>query len=205
MMMQLSEADHTRITAAIRDLESSSAAEILCVVAPGSGEYRFTPVLWSAIVALIVPWLLWWFTRLEVTSILLLQMIVFGALLFVLSLHKIRLFLTPRGLRRIDVEHAAERQFRLLGVMRTRRRAGILIYVSMAERVAVILPDEAARAVLTIETTRRAVAALTGDLRRNAPVEGFVAAIAIMGDALKNKLPAITDEENELTDQVIEL
>ena len=109
------DADRVRISDAVRAAEARMAAEIVCVVAAGASEYRFTPVLWSSVFALVLPWPLWWFTDVAVGWILFLQLALFSALLFILSIKRLRLMLTPRAIRRADVARAAERQFDLLG------------------------------------------------------------------------------------------
>ncbi|MBY0612002.1 MAG: hypothetical protein K2P80_07425 [Beijerinckiaceae bacterium] len=203
-MLALSEADQARIAETVRAAERTTSAEIVCAVAAGASEYRFTPVLWSSVVALLLPWPLWWLTEMQVSSILVLQLLVFCACLLILSWKPIRLRLTPRAIRRTDVERAAERQFHLLGIMRTRRRAGILVYVSLAERVAVILPDEAAREHLTLAASQAALAALTERLKRRELAEGFVSAIGILAEAMAPGLPAGADDVDELPNRVIE-
>lgn len=203
-MLAMSEADQSRIAAAVREAETRTSAEIVCAVAAGASEYRFTPVLWSSVVALILPWPLWWLTDTQVSWILVLQLLVFCAGLLILSWKPIRLMLTPRAIRRTDVERAAERQFHLLGIMRTRRRAGILIYVSIAERFAVILPDAAAREHLTVAASQAALDALTQQLKRRQLAEGFADAIRLLTDAIAPTLPPGAGDVNELPDRVIE-
>ena len=203
-MLALNEADQTRIAGVVREAETKTSAEIVCAVAAGASEYRFTPVLWSSVLALILPWPLWWLTDTPVSWILVLQLLVFCGCLVILSWKPIRLMLTPRAIQRVDVERAAERQFHLLGVMRTRRRAGILIYVSLAERVAVILPDEAARDHLTVAVSQTALTALTERLKRHDLAEGLTLAIRILAEAMAPTLPPAQDNANELPDRVIE-
>ncbi len=203
--MQLSEADHARISAAIAQSETRTSAEIVCVISAAASEYRFTPVLWASVFALMLPWPLWWFTQIEISRVLLAQMGLFAALLFVFSSRWLRLFLTPRSIRRADVERAAERQFAALGISRTERRAGVLIYVSVGERIAIILPDSMARAVLTLDDSQKALSVLMTELKRKKPADGFMAAIELLTNVLAIKLPAVAGERNELTDQVLEI
>ena len=203
-MTGLSDADRMAVADAVRSAETRTSAEMVCVVAAGASEYRFTPVLWSSVLALVAPWPLWWFTDMAVGSILVLQIVVFSAMLIVLSLKPLRLALTPRAIRRADVERAAARQFHLLGIRRTRRRAGMLLYVSLAERLAIVLPDEAAHVHLTLGVSEAAVLALTSNLRAGAAAKGFIAAIAILANALAEPLPPEPGSGNELPDALIE-
>ncbi len=203
--MILNETDRTRIAQAVEQSEKKSSAEIVCMVSPSASEYRFTPVLWSSMIALMMPWPFWWFTQIDISRILLAQLVLFCALLFLLSHRRMRVWLTPKGVRRADVERMAEHQFKLIGIARTKRRAGILLYVSVAERVAVVLPDETVNNVLTLEASQEALAALTKNLKSNQPAEGFLAAIAILSEKLELALPASGEAENELSNSVIEI
>ena len=202
--LALDDAGRTRISEAVRRAEAMTNAELVCVVAQGASEYRFAPVLWASVLALILPWPLWWFTTIEPQWILVLQLAAFCLLLPMLSIKRLRIFLTPRNVLRMDVERAAERQFHLLGIMRTRRRDGILIYVSLAERVALILSDEAVRSVLTIATFEEARAILQKHIGRRSLADGYVEAIECLATALAPALPAQPNRENELPDTILE-
>ncbi len=203
--MILTETDRMRIAEAVEQSEKTSSAEIVCMISPSASEYRFTPILWASMIALMMPWPFWWFTQIDISRILLAQLVLFCALVFLLSHRKIRVWLTPKGVRRADVERMAEHQFKLIGIARTKRRAGILLYVSVAERVAVVLPDETVSNVLTLDASQEVLAALTKHLKSNEPAEGFLAAIAILSEKLSIALPAIQGLSNELANSVIEI
>jgi putative membrane protein len=203
--MILTEVERTQIAQAIGLSEKQSEAEIVCMISPAASDYRFTPILWASMIALMMPWPFWWFTQIEISRILLAQLVLFCTLLFVFSTKKLRIWLTPKGIRRSDVERAASHQFKLVGIARTKQRAGVLLYVSVAERIAVVLPDEAVRQVLTLDTSEKALAALTKHLKSNQPALGFLAAIEVLTEKLKLALPANGEDNNELANSVIEL
>ncbi len=203
--MILNETDHARVASAIDAAEKRSAAEIVCMISPAASEYRFTPVLWASVLALFLPWPLWWFTQVEVSRILLAQLVLFCVLIFVFSYRRVRIRLTPKAIRRADVERAAERQFNLMGIARTKHRSGVLLYISVAERVAIVLPDEAVRKVLTIAATEGALAAMTAKLKHGQAADAFIAAIDILGTKLAELLPPLEANANELSNAVIEL
>ena len=66
-------ADRARLTEAIRAAEAQRPGEIYVVVAREAGEFRFVPVLWAALAALVLPWPLHLLTSWPTTIILLLQ------------------------------------------------------------------------------------------------------------------------------------
>ena len=82
--MSISKEDHDRIASAIRSAEAKTSGEIVCVLAQTSSHATGLPVFVAAAVALVLPWLLTAFTVMPVYRILLLQLIVFFALLMVL-------------------------------------------------------------------------------------------------------------------------
>jgi putative membrane protein len=203
--MILTEIERAQIAIAIEISEKQSTAEIVCMISPAASDYRFTPILWASMIALMMPWPFWWFTQIEISRILLAQLVLFCVLLFVFSTKKLRIWLTPKGIRRSDVERAASHQFKLVGIARTKQRAGVLLYVSVAERIAVVLPDEAVRKVLTLDASELALAALTKHLRSNQPATGFLAAIELLTEKLAIALPSNGEDKNELANSVIEL
>ncbi len=202
--MILTPSQHTQIEAAITSAELRTKAEILCMVSKQASQYRFTPVLWASVIALIAPWPLWWFTQIEVSRIFLIQIILFCGLLFIFSHQKIRIWLTPKGIRRADVECAASHQFNLTGVAGTKQRMGVLLYISVAERIAIVLPDEAIAHVLTLDVSQAALKAMTSKLKNNQLTEAFLSAISVLVESLSVALPAESTKTNELPNTVIE-
>jgi len=51
----LSEQDKARISAAITEVEATTAGEVFCVLAKDVSRYREVPLLWAAIAAFVVP------------------------------------------------------------------------------------------------------------------------------------------------------
>ncbi|HWK39117.1 MAG TPA: hypothetical protein VNR88_09390, partial [Hyphomicrobium sp.] len=63
-MSLFSSGDEQRISAAITEAERDTSGEIVVVVAAQSDGYHYVPPLVAAIVALLVPWVLIFFTQL---------------------------------------------------------------------------------------------------------------------------------------------
>ena len=76
--------------------------------------------------------------------------VVVGGLIGLLSTQVLALkrWLTPRKARRAAVRTAARAAFYERGVRRTRARTGLLLYVSIVERMAEVVIDDALRAQL---------------------------------------------------------
>jgi putative membrane protein len=80
----------------------------------------------------------------------------------------------------------------------------VLIFVSLAERMAEIVADDGIAAQVEPHVWDRAMAALAEGLKRGEPSAGFAAAIGLCGDVLAERFPADSnDNPNELPDAVV--
>ena len=95
--------------------------------------------------------------------------------------------------------------FKAAAERRTAGRTGILIYLSIAERRAEIVADEAILKVTDEHTWGEAMTALIADVRAGRPAEGIVAAIERVGTVLTQHFPRSAGDINELPDKLIEL
>ncbi len=200
--MAISKEDHERITNAIRSAEAKTSGEIVCVLARTSSQNTAMPVFIAALAAFAVPWLLMAFTGMTVQRILSLQVVIFLVLLFFLSLPRIRVALLPRKTRRAIAHRAAMEQFLSRGIARNKSHAGILIFVSLAERYArIIAGDEIANRVPQSEW-QAAVDALTAHMRDGRIADGFVTAINACGNALARHFPRTNESSDKLPDRI---
>jgi putative membrane protein len=201
----LSEADGLRISGAIRAAEATTAGEIYVVVAGAAAQYHSIPVLWAAIVALIVPWPLHFLTDWSTGLILMLQVLTFVVLALALSPNWVRHRLVPSSIGTAAVRKAAQAQFLAHGVHLTSERTGILIYVALAEhRVEIVADDGIDQKVAQSELDQIAddvvVAARAGAL-----ADGLVTAVEDAGKLLSRHFPPPTTNINELPDRVVRI
>jgi len=110
--------------------------------------------------------------------------------------------LTPLAHRERRVLAAARATFVEHDVADTRGRTGVLLYISLAERTAVVIADLAVRRAVPPGTWARAVAALRDPLARGAPATALLAPIAALGVLCGEVLPRADDDINELPDEV---
>jgi putative membrane protein len=225
MVMQLSEADHEKISAAIAAAESSSNGEIVAVATPISDPYHDVGLHWALIpLFAVLAWaawrptaLVWWYNLLlggwqsdPTLSQLLTLLMVFAALKFTVALlimkwMPLRIALTPAATKHRRVRRRAIAIFKAAAERRTSGRTGILIYLSMAERRAEIIGDEAITKVTTPETWGEAMAALLVEVKQGRVGEGIVAAVERVGTVLAEHFPRSTSDLNEIPDKLIEL
>jgi putative membrane protein len=200
--MDLSAEDRRRISAAIHAAEARTEGEIVCVLAQSSAEASPLAIMMAALGALALPWLLVALTSLPVVQILWLQLALFLCLVTLLCLPRVRVALLPRATRRVMAHRAAMDQFLLRGVGRTHGRTGVLIFVSLAERYARIIADQAIAARVPQTEWQAAVDRLVSHMREGRIADGFVEATERCGAVLSHHFPATAGKANELPDRI---
>ena len=223
--MHLSEADHAKVSAAIAAAEAQTNGEIVAVATPISDPYHDVGLHWALVpLFAVLAWaawrpsaLTWWYDLLlggwqpePTLSQLLTLLMVFAALKFTVALlilkwMPLRLALTPSATKHRRVRLRAVAVFKAAAERRTVGRTGILIYLSMAERRAEIIGDEAITGVTTPETWGEAMAELLVEVKQGRVGAGIVAAIERVGAVLAEHFPRLADDRNEIPDKLIEL
>jgi putative membrane protein len=228
----LTDADRAAIEAAVAEAEGRTLGEIYCVLAQEASDYREVPLAWAAAAALLAPALLllagievqapelfdtgWTAAqvggvaeaaaRAALLGAILLQGLLFAAVLLAVSAPPLRRALTPRGLKRDRVRRRAQEVFLTKGLHATRDRTGVLIFVSFRERMAEIIADEGVASKVEPRVWDEAMAALVAGIRRGEPAAGFTAAIRMCGAVLAEHFPpGARDNPNELPDSLVEL
>ncbi len=200
--MSISKEDRERIANGIRSAEAKTSGEIVCVLARTSTHATALPVILSAAIALATPWLLMAFTAMTVQRILSVQVVVFLVLLVFLSLPSLRVALMPRKMRRAIAYQMAMEQFISRGIAGNKDRAGILIFVSLAERYARIIADDEIAARVPQSAWQGAVDALIAHMRDGRIADGFIAAIDSCGEELARHFPRAAGSRKELPDRI---
>lgn len=115
------------------------------------------------------------------------------------SLH--RAFL-PQALMEKRVETAARRAFHDLGLAGTKGGTGIMLYVSIFERVAIVVADKAIANKCTQQTWDGVRDLLIAGLKKNDGVRGFTDAIGECGRILAKEFPPSAENPDELTNEL---
>jgi putative membrane protein len=193
--------DRRRISAAIKAAETKTAGEIVCVVARSSSDYLAYPTAWAALAAFVAPWALVMTTHLAVHRILLIQLLVFVAVFLILWLSPMRMLLVPRRIARAKAHRAAMEQFMIRGMSRKQNRAGVLIFVSLAEHYARIVADVGIASKVDKRVWQSAVDSLIANIRDGRIADGFIAAVEQCGAVLATHFPA-GGQTDELPDRI---
>ena len=203
--------DHRRIAAAIRAAEAKTSGEIFCVVARQSDGYFvhaaffvtvFTMV--AALIAAVVVEYLWISVRLPVFVLAVMSALAAGWLVLLL-LPQARMRFVPHRHRHRRAHDNAMRQFAARNIHLTAARTGVLIFVSLAERYAVVIADSGINGKVPQGTWSDIVADLVGKAREGRLPEGLVAAVEKVGILLSQYFPRGPEDVNELDDHVVEI
>lgn len=205
-MAFLSEVERQDIAQAIAAAEGRTRGELVAVVARAADDYLYFPLLWAALVALGIPGALMlgasavavqYAYEAQVTGFLLL------ALVFNLSPLKMRLI--PGAVKRTRAQRLAREQFFAQNLHLTSERAGLLIFVSVAERHVEILADQGIDARVPPGSWERIVDDFTREVKAGRVSEGFLRAVHACGDLLDEHFPAREGDKNELPNHLIVL
>ncbi len=199
----ISEADRTRISAAIEDAERATSGEIVCVIAGESDSYIYAPYMIAALVALLVPWPLIFFTWWPVQWIYALQLVAFLAILAMLMPRAMRIKLIPKSLQRTRAHRRAVEQFLVQNLHTTDGRTGVLIFISVAERYAEILADQGINAKVQPGVWQQIVDEMTDKIGQGRTADGFVGAITSAGKLLAAHFPPGSADPDELPNHLI--
>jgi putative membrane protein len=223
--MQFTDADRAKVTTAIAAAESNTSGEIVVVATPISDAYHDVGLHWALVpLFAVLAWaawrptaLVWWYNMLfggwqpdPTLGELLTLLMVFAALAFTVALlilkwMPLRLVLTPGATKHRRVRRRAVAIFQAAAAGRTTGKTGILIYLSLAERRAEIVADEAIHKLTDDHTWGEAMHALIEQVREGRAADGIVAAIERVGAVLAEHFPRSADDRNEIPDRLIEL
>ncbi len=224
MVTRLTPEDRAAVSDAVHAAEGGTSGEIVTIVADRSDAYHdvglhyallallFVPVLfaaWPALPLRLIALFNNGWIGAETRELLLLtfaiEILAFLIVRYTLAIMPLRLALTPKATRRRRVHRRAVELFRVGAESRTTGRTGILIYLSLGERMAEIVADEAIHAAVAPEAWGDAMAALIGEARHGRVARGMIAAVGEVGAILSRHLPRAADDANELPDRLIEL
>ena len=225
--MRLSHEDELKINSAIREAERKTSGEILCIHTARVSEYSEVALGYAAGVALLLPLALvaaglrpwaveemlagWRLGGAEpapeagALAYAMFQAVIFVAMLALMSIRRLRLWLTPEPLRRAKVHRAAVQQFLAKGIHQTEARTGVLIFASAADRHAEIVADEGIYKKVDEETWAEALESLGKAMKEGRAADGFVEAITMCGEVLAEHFPAKGDNPNEISDEIVQL
>jgi len=223
--MEITQADHEEVTAAVAAAELTTSGEIVTVVAKESDGYTDVALAISAFVAFTALILLaffpdpplalydavtgGWNTEWTPSGIFGLAGGIGIALFlgtFALTLiPAVRFALIPGRVKTLRAEEAAIRHFKVGAERRTHGRTGVLIFVSLREHRAQIVADEAIASKVAPEVWGEAMVDMLAEIKQGKLGAGIAAGVRDVGDILSPHFPRADDDENELPDRLIQV
>jgi putative membrane protein len=221
----LKENDRERISAAVTVAESTTSGEIVTIIADQSDGYSDVAFAWSAVVAftallvltlfpdfylglvdrVLGNWAHDWSPR-EIFALAMIVAIAKFLGMWLLQLWRpLKFLLIPGSIKTHRTLHRAIDLFKVGAERRTTGRTGILIYLSMRERRAQIIADEAIASKVPAETWGEAMAAMLAHIKDGRIADGMCAAVEKVGVVLTEHFSRAEDDVNELPDRLIEL
>jgi putative membrane protein len=191
------------LVSAVREVEAASSAEIVVSVRRSSGSYRdaslivgIATALGALALGLFSPWP-FSLRSLLVDPVLLGALAAWGAG----YVPPLRRLATSPAERRRRVEVHARANFVERGVGATTGRTGVLIYVSLLERAACLVPDSGVSSRVPAAEWARLADTLDEAARRT-KASAVANAISALSATLGKYLPRSDDDVNELPDEV---
>lgn len=211
--------DRSRVNRAIQEAESKTSAEIVPVIAMSSGRYdRAEDIvgIWFAILATIGIGL-WepvrtaspgswdhdpWPSFVVKVVVAIIACFIIGVVT-ASRLPWLRRWFIPQRQMRDEVESRSRQVFYDSRIHHTDTSAGIMLYVSMDERMATVLADRTVLDKLGQGQLDRLCLQLTDRLKSMETVDALCHTIEEIGNLLAARLPRQHDDVNELADSLI--
>ena len=202
-MTLLTDAQRQQVSSAIAEVEKTTDAELVAVLARRADNYFYIPTLWAACIALITPAVInltpFWLSYHEV---LLAQWLVFFVFAILLRIPPLMVWLIPKAVRYRRASNLAYRQFLENGLHHTQGETGVLIFVSEAEHYVEILADRGIDQHVSAEKWQSIVDDLIAHIKRGDTFEGMLECIEAAGALLRQYAP-VTHDKNELPNHLV--
>jgi putative membrane protein len=210
--------DREAISKAVAAAEKATSGEIVPVVATTSDRYERaedTFGLWLGALGILIAWSYQgvrsveedWEVHWELAVKLpyLLAVLVLGWIVGIRLAHRfpaLKRLAASKGAMRERVEQRAAMSFGLFRAGRTRDATGIVLYVSLFERMVCVRADPEVSQKVDPSEWKSICEEMIRALREGKHREAFVVAIARCGDVLSKHYPVKPDDRNELSNEL---
>ena len=189
-LKNLSQAEHEKIAAAIAATEARTKARFAVVVVPASDRYRLYPIVWGAMLALVVLCglaLALPYFDLRLTAIIVLAVFVVAS--SALEWRPLRMAIVPKRAKHDHARALAHREFAVRILSHPEHGGGVLFFVSLAERYAEIIADHALHQAAGQAAWDGIVSDFSRHAARGAFADGIIGAANACGTLLEEHHP----------------
>ncbi len=198
--------DKRKISENIKFIESKSGAELVAVITEKSGDYQFFWLCLNLCLVLFISSIIAFFTFISTIMLLNIQILLFMIFFYIFYRFGDSLIsYLPNYYIHKKASHFANNQFKKLGINATLTRQAVMFFVSEKEKYVEIIADEAICKKVDNSFWEDIVQDFILHVKKDEFAAGFIKAINSCGDVLIEKFPIKKDDENELSDEVIEL
>jgi putative membrane protein len=198
--------DRKEVEDAVKAVERVTSGEIVPVIVRQSSSYKTVELYFSMFFSV--------FFIVALSLILKIEHVFFGfyilatfvgfmlgVLLF--KIRPVRRVLLPRHLKDMKVHQTAKRAFFENSVCVTRDRTGILIYISVFEKMVVVLGDDGINSKLKQHDWDGVVKIIVEGIKNGRIKDGIVLGIKSCSEMLQKHFPVKPDDVNELSDKLV--
>ncbi|MCF7912987.1 MAG: hypothetical protein K9M99_10695 [Candidatus Cloacimonetes bacterium] len=220
-MQKLSKAEQERIAQAVQQAEQKTSGEIATALISQSNDYAVYELLAAVLAGLIYSmviiaysveiqnWLqglfwnyqIYYLTGFYLISTFLVILIVY----FLANLPVIDRLIVPRKVRESWVNRRAWQHFAQSGVGHTKDGTGILIFISLLERRVDLLADYGIAQRVAPKMWQQIVDNVIAGIKSKQMIEKLCEAIVECGELLAKDFPRQDDDQNELSDNIVQL
>jgi putative membrane protein len=205
MVMYLNENEKQKISQEIENLEKQSSAELVAVMTKKSSSYKFETIALSLFITTIISVITLVF---ENNSIKLFEIQTLSFIFFYFIFdksNKALLSLLPKSYKYEKTSIYANKQFANLGLQKIKTKQAIMFFVSLDEKYVEIITDSVIKGKIDDSYWQNIVDEFIKDVKNNNISNGYIKAIKQCNEILIKNFPIQENDENELSNEVIQL
>ncbi|XGC81801.1 TPM domain-containing protein [Bdellovibrio bacteriovorus] len=204
----LSDEEMKKIEETISRVEEETSGEIVPVIVKRSSAIGHVPLVLTLILTLLfilaeIPYSDWLWVTPWVWLWLPVLLVIYGVSYFLAKLHWFQKVFVSEADEIFQVHQRAQLEFYSNKIHRTQAGTGVLIFVSVMEKKAVILADEAISSKLPPETWNNLLKDLRTSLHEGHWHAAFTKAIETCGQHLKTHFPIAQTRQNQLKNHLV--
>jgi putative membrane protein len=216
----LNEQENKAIEAAIKKAEAGTSGEIVFAIAPASSNYRHADLLGALIGMAIVTAIFMTIPFIHISannswseffipiaphplSLLCVEVVSFAIFFSILPHCPWRRRILSKREMNARVQEAAFMQFYAGGLYKTRESNGVEIYLSLFERMVIVIGDQGIHEKMGNEHWNSVRDLIIQGIKKGDACSGICAAIDSCGKSLAEHFPPRPDDINELPDQIV--